>query len=380
MKNYSLPYIPKETHSEIKKILNSGKINYWNGEITKTFESDFGKYIGKKYAVATNSGTTALELALRSLNINKNDEVITTPRSYISSATSISMQNAIPVFCDIEFESQNIDYLKIHKLITNKTKAILCVHLNGMPCNMEKIIEIKKKYNLLIIEDCSQAHGAEIKRKKIGSFGDVSIFSFCNDKIITTGGEGGIFLTNNYNYFKIAWSYKDIGRNLNKVSKQKKKKNNKYIKIYDDIGSNFRMTEIQSAIGLCFLKNLDADIIYRNKKAKLLNKLIFSKNILLPIIHQNIKHAFYRYNIIFIKDIKKISRIISIINQSFPYISNYGSCPLIYDEKVYKKYKYVKGNIKNAKNLKNRVLSINIANLKLYEIKTLGKIINNELK
>lgn len=380
MKNYSLPYIPKESFNEIKKILISGKINYWNGEVTKTFESNFAKYIGKKYAIACNSGTTALELALRSMNISKNDEVITTPRSYISSATSISMLSAIPVFCDVEFESQNIDYLKIPELITSKTKAILCVHLNGMPCNMEQILKIKKKYNLLIIEDCSQAHGSAIKRKKIGSFGDVSIFSFCNDKIITTGGEGGIFLTNNYNYFNSAWSYKDIGRNLNKSTKQKKKANNKYNKIYDSIGSNLRMTEIQSAIGLSFLKNLDTDVIYRNKKAELLNEVIYSKKILLPITHKEITHAFYRYNILFTKDGNKITKIISKINKIFPYISNYGSCPLIYAEKVYKKYKYKKGIIKNAQNLKNRVLSINIANLNLFEIRKLGKIINNELR
>ena len=195
MKNYSLPYIPKESFSEIKKILNSGKINYWNGNVTKKFESAFANYIGKKFGIAVNSGTTALELSLRSIGISKNDEIITTPRSYISSATSISMLNAVPVFCDIDINTQNIDCNEIPNLITSKTKAILCVHLNGMPCDMTQLQNIKKKYNLHLIEDCSQAHGSMFKNKKIGSFGDISIFSFCNDKILTTGGEGGIILT-----------------------------------------------------------------------------------------------------------------------------------------------------------------------------------------
>lgn len=380
MKNYSLPYIPKESYSEIKKILDSGKINYWNGNVTKKFESEFAKYIGKKYSVATNSGTTALELCFRSIGIEENDEVITTPRSYISSATSISMQKATPVFCDIKKDTQNIDSSKIPQLITKKTKAILCVHLNGMPCDMEQIIKIKKKYNLLLVEDCSQAHGAQIKEKKIGSFGDISIFSFCNDKIITTGGEGGILLTNNYSFFKKAWSYKDIGRNLTRAKNEKKKNNNKYNKIYDDIGSNLRMTEIQSAIGLSFLKKLDKDIIYRNKKAMLLNSIIYSEKIIIPIFRQEIVHAFYRYNIFFLEDTQKISKIIYNINKKYPNISNYGSCPLIYEENIYKKHKYRKGNLKIAKNLKNKVISINIANLNLYEIQKLGKIINYELK
>lgn len=380
MKNYSLPYIPKDSYNEIKKILNSGKINYWNGDVTQKFEREFAKYIGKKYSVATNSGTTALELCLRSIGISKNDEVITTPRSYISSATSISMQKAIPVFCDINSETQNIDSLKIPQLITKKTKAILCVHLNGMPCDMDNIIKIKKKYNILLIEDCSQAHGAQINKKKIGSFGDISIFSFCNDKIITTGGEGGIVLTNNYNYFKKAWSYKDIGRNLIKAKNTNKKKNSKYNKIYDYIGSNLRMTEIQSAIGLSFLKKLDIDIIYRNKKANLLNKIISSDKITIPVINKEITHAFYRYNINLLQDAHKISKLITKINKIFPNIANYGSCPLIYEEKIYKKHNYRIGDLKNAKKIKNKIVSINIANLNLNEIRILGKIIKNELK
>ena len=378
MKNYSLPYIPKESFSEIKKILNSGKINYWNGNVTKKFESAFANYIGKKFGIAVNSGTTALELSLRSLGISKNDEIITTPRSYISSATSISMLNAVPVFCDIDINTQNIDCNEIPNLITSKTKAILCVHLNGMPCDMKQLLNIKKKYNLHLIEDCSQAHGSMFENKKIGSFGEISIFSFCNDKILTTGGEGGIILTDKKKYFKKIWSYKDIGRNYNKALKIKK--NSTYQKIYDTLGSNLRLTEIQSAVGLTMLKNLDKDIKLRNKKAKILNKILINKkNIIVPNLNKNFIHAFYRYNIILLSDYKKITKLISNINLVFPFISNYGSCPIIYEENVFKKNKYSKGKIINANKIKNKVISINFSNLNLNEVKQLGNIIINAI-
>lgn len=378
MKNYSLPYIPKESFSEIKKILNSGKINYWNGNVTKKFESAFANYIGKKFGIAVNSGTTALELSLRSIGISKNDEIITTPRSYISSATSILMLNAVPVFCDIDINTQNINCNEIPNLITSKTKAILCVHLNGMPCDMTQLLNIKKKYNLHLIEDCSQAHGSMFKNKKIGSFGDISIFSFCNDKILTTGGEGGIILTDKKKYFKKIWSYKDIGRNYNKAVKIKK--NSNYQKIYDTLGSNLRLTEIQSAVGLTMLKNLDKDIKLRNKKAKILNKILINKkNIIVPNLNKNFIHAFYRYNIILLNDYKKIAKLISNINLVFPFISNYGSCPIIYEENVFKKNKYSKGKIINANKIKNKVISINFSNLNLNEVKQLGNIIINAI-
>jgi len=179
----------------VDKVLRSGKVNYWTGEEGTAFEQEFAAFHGVKHAIALANGTVALELALRVLGIGPGDEVIVTPRSFIASASCIVLQGAHPVFADVDRDSQNITVESIRRVLSPQTKAIIAVHLAGWPCDMDTIMELAHQHKLKVIEDCAQAHGAQYKNRYVGSFGHAAAFSFCQDKIMTTGGEGGMLLT-----------------------------------------------------------------------------------------------------------------------------------------------------------------------------------------
>jgi len=251
----SWPYFSSEEIDIVQSILQSGKVNYWTGEHGKNFEVEFSHYIGTKYAVALSNGTIAIELALKALGIGPGDEVIVTPRTFIASVSSIVNVGAVPVYVDIDPNTQNIDPSSIPAKITKKTRAIICVHLAGWPCDMTPIIDIAQASNLYVIEDCAQAHGAKYKGQAVGSMGDIGCWSFCQDKIISTGGEGGMITTNNKDLWSQIWALKDHGKNFNKV--QENKGSLLFNWVHDSIGSNYRMTEIQAAIGRLQLKKLD---------------------------------------------------------------------------------------------------------------------------
>ena len=209
------PFSPWPSFSEkearkISSILLSNKVNYWTGDECKKFEIEFAKSIGAKYGIALSNGTVALELALMALGIEKGDEVLVTSRSFVASASCIVSVGAKPIFVDVDINSQNISTEYIEKAITKKTKAVICVHLAGWPCSMDVIMKIAKKNNLCVIEDCAQAHGAVFKGKHVGTFGDVACWSFCQDKIISTAGEGGMLCTNNKKIWNKVWSMKDL--------------------------------------------------------------------------------------------------------------------------------------------------------------------------
>ena len=261
------PSFTSKEINQVSLILKSGKVNYWTGKYCKIFEKNFSRYHKLKYSVTVNSGTSALECAIKSLNLKKGSEIITTPRSYYTSASSIINCGMKPKFSDISIDSQNLDPIKLEKSINKKTKAIICVHLSGYPCDMNRIIKIAKDNNIYVIEDCSQAHGASILNKKVGSFGDISAWSFCQDKIISTGGEGGMVATNKLKLYKNVLSIKDNGRNYEKIKKISYSGSFNYI--HDFIGSNYRMTEIQAIIGISQLKRLDQMILRRNSNAKI---------------------------------------------------------------------------------------------------------------
>ena len=196
MQEKNWPNFSKKLISKVGNILNSGKINYTNGPYGKKFEKEFSKFVGNKYSVAICNGTAALEVAIKSLRLPKNSEILVPARSFFSSASCIVNTGYVPVFVDVDLSTQNISLDDIKKKITKKTKAIICVHLAGLPCDMYGIKKIIDKKKISIIEDCSQAHGASIDNKQVGSFGDISTWSFCNDKIISTLGEGGMISTN----------------------------------------------------------------------------------------------------------------------------------------------------------------------------------------
>ena len=289
----SWPIYTKEETAEVIKVLKSNKVNYWTGIEGKKFEKEFSNFFKIKYTCAIANASLGLECALKALNIKNGDEVIVPSKSYVSSASCVVNVNAKPVFADVDLNSQNITSNTIEKLINSKTKAIICVHLGGYPCDMKNILELCKKHKIKIIEDCSQAHGAKIKKKYVGTFGDISVWSFCNDKIISTLGEGGMIGTNNKDLYERIWQLKEIG----KVRKLmiKKYKNTAYRWVHNTFGTNLRLTEIQSAVGRIQLKRLKNFIKIRNSNSKkILNNLKKFKSVSTPIIPKKFTHAFYR--------------------------------------------------------------------------------------
>ena len=356
MNNKSWPQFSKKEIKKVSSILKSGKVNYWTGNECKTFEKLYAKKFNLNHCITLSNGTVALEAALKTLNLKPNDEIIVTSKSYQSSASSIVNCGAKPIFCDVDYNSQNIDPNEITNNITKNTRAIICVHLGGWPCDMTKIIRIAKRYNLKLIEDCSQAHGAMIDKKFVGSFGDFSIWSFCNDKIISTGGEGGMIAAKKEKDWKKIWSYKEIGKNYDKVQKNIKNKSSGFQWVHDTFGTNLRMTEIQAAIGINQLKNLKQTINKRNKINNFFwEELKIFKSIIIPVVTKNIKLAPYRcyvkINFKFIKKKYKLKDIIRMLNHKM-IICNEGSCSELYLEKSFLNLKNLsQKRLKNASRL-----------------------------
>ena len=358
------PYFTKKNILKVSKILKSSKVNSWHGDECRKFENEFSKYHNLNYSIAVSNGSVALEIALKSLNLKKGSEVIVTPRSFIISASCVLNLSLKPVFSDVN-KNGNLCIDSIKKNYSKKTKAIILVHLNGLPCDLDPILKFAKEKKIFLIEDCSQAHGAIYKGKKVGSFGDIATWSFCYDKIISTAGEGGMISTNNKKLWSKCWSYKDHGKNYNSVYYKKHKIGFKWL--HDNLGSNYRMTEIQAAIGRDQIKNLDLQIKKRNVIANLyINELknFFSKHSFLqkpdfkcqtcPFIHNDkhcnkCKHAFYRLNLfINLKKIKQMKLIENLYKNNIN--CGIGSCPEIYREKIFKKYKVLNNKrLSNAK-------------------------------
>tara|TARA_X000000950_G_scaffold37422_1_gene40011 strand:- start:8387 stop:9544 length:1158 start_codon:yes stop_codon:yes gene_type:complete len=350
--------------SKVTNVLKKNKTNYWTGNECKSFEKEFSKYVGNKYSIAVSNGSVALEIALKSLNLKTGDQVIVTPRSFIISASCVINQGLRPVFADVD-KNGNLDINGISNAYNIKVKAIILVHLNGLPCDITPIIKFVKKKKLFLIEDCSQAHGAKYKGKSVGSFGDVSTWSFCQDKIISTGGEGGMISTNNKKIWQFCWSFKDHGKNYFKVTK--KNTINKFKWLHEYYGSNYRMTEIQASLGRYQLKNLDKQIKKRNRIANLYIKNLknfLGKNNFFQEINfeyqnnkkKNFVNAFYRLNLYV--NISKFSRNKILLNLNNNKVQcGVGACPEIYLEKIFKRLKIgPKKKLKNAKDLGKRSL------------------------
>jgi len=319
-------------------IMRSGKVNYWTGDHGKLFEKEFANYIGVKYAIALANGTLALELALNVLGITCGDEVIVPSRTFIGTASAVVTRGAKPVVADVDRVSGNISVETIDKVRTNSTKAIIVVHLAGWPCDMSSIMSYAKQHDLLVIEDCAQAHGASYEGRKIGSFGDAAAFSFCQDKIMTTCGEGGMVLFREKDKWSKAWSFKDHGKNFDAVYNNTHPPGFRWL--IDSFGSNYRMTEMQSGVGRFQLKKLDDWLAIRQRNAEILDSC-FSKFSLLrqAVPPNNIVHARYKYytyiNPLKLKNSYSRDRIIDKFNKlGVPCFS--GSCPEIYLEKAFK--------------------------------------------
>lgn len=248
---------PSFTQAEadaVSKVLLSNKVNYWTGQECREFEKEFAQFAGTDYAVAVANGTVALDLALKALGIGQGDDVIVTSRTFLASASSIVTAGANPVFADVELDSQNISRRSIEAVLTPKTKAIICVHLAGWMCDMDPIMQLAEEKGLYVIEDCAQAHGAMYKGKSAGSIGHIGAWSFCQDKIMTTGGEGGMVTTNDEVLWKKMWSYKDHGKNFDSVYNTQHPPGFRWL--HDSFGTNWRMMEMQAVIGRLQLKQM----------------------------------------------------------------------------------------------------------------------------
>ena len=243
----SWPSFTEFEANKAKDILLSNKVNYWTGTECRSFEKEFAQYTDCSYAVAVSNGTLALDLAFAALGINNGDEVIVTSRTFLASVSSIVNCGAVPVFVDISTDTQNITPEAISAAVTQKTAAIVCVHLAGWACEMDEIMQIASDNDLFVVEDCAQAHGAKYKGRSVGSIGHVGCWSFCQDKIMTTGGEGGMVTTNDENLWKKMWSYKDHGKSYDAIYHKEHPPGFRWL--HESFGTNWRMTEIQGAIG-----------------------------------------------------------------------------------------------------------------------------------
>ncbi|MBF0547378.1 MAG: DegT/DnrJ/EryC1/StrS aminotransferase family protein [Candidatus Riflebacteria bacterium] len=344
------PFFSEEEIEAASRVLRSGKVNYWTGEEGRKFEEEFAGYIGVKHAVALANGTLAIEAALLSLGITEGDEVIVPCRTYVATATSVLIRGAKPVFADVDLVSQNITVETIRKLITPKTRAVIVVHLAGWPCEMDAISDFCKEKGLLLIEDCAQATGAAFKGKKIGSWGDAAAFSFCQDKILTTAGEGGMLLTNRDEVWDKAWSYKDHGKSFKSVFSDSHGPGYKWV--HENIGSNWRLSEVQSAIGRIQLRKLEGWIEKRRQLAHRFNQLFSGcPDLRLTIPDLNFFHSYYKYYVFIIPENLKMSSprnyILETLNKKGTKVLM-GSCPEIYREKVFSKLGY--GNLERRPN------------------------------
>ena len=277
------PLIGEEEQRAVSEVLGSGIIA--SGPRVKEFEKQFAEFVGTKHAVATTSGTTALHLALLSLGL-KGDEVIVPSFSFIATANTVLFCNAKPVFCDVNPKIFNIDVEKIESLITEKTKAIIPVHLFGQPTDMQPVLEIAEKHGLHVISDAAQAHGAKYDGKMVGSFGDVECFSFYPTKNMTTG-EGGMITTNNEELAEKADSIRNHGREKTQWGYE-----------HGQVGYNFRMTDIAAAIGIEQLKKLPGFNERRRENARYLNdRLAGIEGIEIPYVSPNVEHVYHQYTI-----------------------------------------------------------------------------------
>lgn len=248
------PSFTDEEVNSVRNVLLSNKVNYWTGQEGRQFESEFSDYIGAEYAVALANGTVALDLALNALGVGAGDEVVVTSRTFLASVSSIVNAGATPVFADVDSDSQNITSATISAVITSRTRAILCVHLAGWPCDMDPIMALAHKHDFYVIEDCAQAHGARYKGRSVGTIGHVGCWSFCQDKIMTTGGEGGMVTTNDKALWLKMWSFKDHGKSWEAVYERDHPAGFRWL--HDSFGTNWRMTEVQAAIGRIQLRRM----------------------------------------------------------------------------------------------------------------------------
>jgi dTDP-4-amino-4,6-dideoxygalactose transaminase len=288
------PHFAQDEVEAALRVLRSGKVNYWTGEEGRLFEEEFAQFAECKHAIALANGTVALETALKAIDVGPGDEVITTSRTFITSANCTVAVGARPITVDVDRESQNITAETIRPMITPHSKAIIVVHLAGWPCEMDGIMELAREHGLKVVEDCALAQGAMYKGNAVGSMGDVAAFSFCQDKIMTTGGEGGMLTTSNTELWQRAWSYKDRGKSYDAVYNRDHRVGFRWL--HESFGTNGRMTEVQSAIGRLALKKVPDWVETRRRHAAIFNKKLKAlRGLRIAMAPVHSYHAYYKY-------------------------------------------------------------------------------------
>ena len=331
------PFYDEDEIAAAVAVLRSGRVNQWTGDRVRAFEQTLATTCGAKHAIAVANGSLALELALRTLGIGRGDEVIVTSRSFIASASCVDIVGARPVFADVDAESQNITCATIAPLITQRTRAIIPVHLAGWPCDMPAIMDLAQRHELAVIEDCAQAIGARIGGRPVGGFGDAAVLSFCQDKIVSTGGEGGALLLNDDMLWRAAWSYKDHGKDWDLATKPPS--GSSYRWLHRGIGTNWRMTEMQAAIGLEQMRKLDGWLAQRQELAHAwIEGLRPLRCLDIPLPPPNVDHAWYKlYAFVQPEHLQTgfgRDQILALLTSN-GVRAFYGSCPEIYREAAY---------------------------------------------
>jgi len=288
------PSFTQEEADAVQNVLLSNKVNYWTGQEGREFEKEFASFAECKYAIALGNGTLALDIALKAMKVGAGDEVITTPRTFLASASSIVTAGAKPVFADVDLNSQIITAQSIESVLTEKTKAVIVVHLAGMPAEMDEIMALSAKHGFYVIEDCAQAHGAKYKGKSVGSIGHAGAWSFCQDKIMSTGGEGGMVTTNDEALWKTMWSYKDHGKSWDAIYNREHPPGFRWL--HESFGTNWRMTEMQAAIGRIQLTRMGSWTESRQGYAKQLDEAAIGFDLMRLVgVPEYSEHAEYKH-------------------------------------------------------------------------------------
>jgi len=333
------PSFESDEISAAEAVLRSGRVNYWTGDAGKQFEREFASQYGAEFGITLANGTVALELALAALGIGPGDEVIVTPRTFIASSSCVVMRGATPIFADVDPVTQNIEAHTVAPVISPRTKAIIPVHLGGWPCDMDRMMALAKERNVVVIEDCAQAQGAKFRGRPVGSFGHAAAFSFCQDKIMTTAGEGGMLVTNNQALWRDAWAFKDHGKDFETVFHRAHPPGFRWL--HGSFGTNWRMTEIQSAIGRAVLPKVTGWVEKRRENAACLaTTLLHIPGLSFHTPPPEVYHAYYRFYVEL--DIDRLAtgwtrdRVMSAIAaEGVPCLV--GSCSEIYKEQAFQR-------------------------------------------
>ena len=288
------PSFAQDEIDAVTQVLRSGRVNYWTGDEARRFETEYAASVGRRHGIALANGTVALELALFAFGVGAGDEVVTTSRTFIASASAAVMRGAIPVIADVDRDSQNVTVATLEACLTPRTRALIVVHLAGWPADMPAIMRFAEAHDLVVVEDCAQANGASIDGRPVGAWGHAAAFSFCQDKIITTGGEGGMLLLDDDEAWRRAWSYKDHGKSYQAVYERAHPPGYRWL--HESFGTNWRLTEPQAAIGRTQLRKLEAWVATRNRHARrLIEGLADHPALRVPVPPANVRHAYYKF-------------------------------------------------------------------------------------